>query len=96
MSIADVSLCIYNTIQGHSSQLEEVDFLPILQRNTMLRVRHSNEGNPFLLPVLLERCRRIGSNRKNFYTASGELIIVISQACQLRAAVGSHKSAQES
>jgi hypothetical protein len=37
---------------------------------------------------------RIGSHSQNFSTAAGELSVSITQARQLRAAVGSHKAAQ--
>ena len=61
----------------------------------MFRIRQTNERDLFISPVLLKGCRRVGSHCKDLRTASGEFIIIITQARQLRAAMRSHKAAQE-
>jgi len=61
----------------------------------MLRVRQTDERDFFTAPVLLKGGRRVGSNRDNFCAAAGKITVLIPQARQLRAAIGSHKAAQE-
>ena len=61
----------------------------------MFRVGQSDEWNSFLLPILFERRSRIGPDRQDFHATSVELVVLFSQARQLRAAVRSHKTAQE-
>jgi hypothetical protein len=61
----------------------------------MVRVGQAKKGDLFILPVLSEGSRRIGSYGQDFCPPASELLIIISQARQLRAAVGSHKTAQE-
>ena len=91
----DIPPGIDDAIQRHPSQLEQVDFLPICAGNGMLRVGQADEGNPLILPVLTENRCGIGSHSQDFCAAARELFVLIAQARQLRAAVGSHESAQE-
>ena len=61
----------------------------------MIGVWQPNERNMLIAPVLFKGRRRIGSNGKDLHSAIYKLIILISQARQLRAAIRSHKAAQE-
>lgn len=95
MSIADISFGIDHAAQRHASQLKKVDFLPVQQGDDMVSIWQSNERDSFIAPVLLEGRKRIGAHSKDLHTATGKLIVLIAQARQLRAAVRSHKTAQE-
>ena len=95
MGIADIPFGIDHTVQRHASQLEEVDFLPIDSGNRMVRVGQADEGDVFVLPVLLKEAYRVGSYRHNFRAAAGKFFVFVTQTRQLRAAVRSHKAAQE-
>ena len=48
-----------------------------------------------MLPILLENCKRIRTNCQNHCVTGREFFMLVTQARQLRAAVGSHKAAQE-
>ena len=61
----------------------------------MFGVRKSNKWNSLILPILFEDHCRIGSHGQDHYAATDKLFIFIAQARQLRAAVRSHKAAQE-
>lgn len=95
MGIADITIRVHDTIQRHASELEEVDLLPVKQGDPVFGVRQADERNPLFLPVLLKGFSRIGSHSQDLHTPARKLIILISQARQLRAAVRSHKAAQE-
>ena len=77
MSITDVAARIHNAVQRHTTLLEDVDFLPVFQCNLMLGIRQPNERDSLVVPVLLERFARIGSDREDFHAAAGELVIRI-------------------
>lgn len=96
MRIPDIPFCVDDTVQWHAAQLEQIHFLPVHSRNGMIGVRQADKGNPLIFPILFEGRRLIGSNSQDFYPAALELSITVSQARQLRAAVWSHKAAQES
>lgn len=95
MGITDIAPAIHNTIQGHSSQLKEIYLLPVHSGNRMFWIRQADKGNLFILPVLLECRTGIRANRQDQHIAVCEFFMLITQARQLRAAVGSHKAAQE-
>src|SRR5688572_2568302 len=95
MNETNMTFRIYDTVQRHASQLNEVDFLFIEPRNFMLRVGQANEGNIFIFPKTLKLLRFIRPNCQNDHTAFSELLVFITQARQLRATVRSHKSAQK-
>ena len=61
----------------------------------MIGVWQTYKRNPFIVPVLLERRQRIRTDSQNLHAAAHELIVSITQARQLRAAVWSLKAAQE-
>jgi len=54
MCEADIALGVDNTVQGHASQLEEIDFLPVRSRNRMVGIGQPAKWNRFILPVLPE------------------------------------------
>jgi len=61
----------------------------------MFGIRQTDKGDLFILPVLLECRTGIRANCHDQHITICESLILITQARQLRAAVGSHKSAQE-
>ena len=61
----------------------------------MFGVGQANEGNVFIFPEALKLFQGIWPDRQNDCPALSELLIFITQARQLRAAVGSHKAAQK-
>ena len=95
MCVADVSFAVDNTIQRHASQLEKLHSLPVFPGNQVIRVRQTDKGNAFILPVLLESWHRVWPNGQDLHAAVYKLFILISQARQLRAAIRSHKAPQE-
>ena len=95
MSITEIAFGIHNTIQWHASQPKEIDFLFIEPRNFMLGVGQTNERNIFILPKTLKLLGVIRPDCHNDCTAFGELLIFITQARQLRAAVRSHEASQK-
>lgn len=62
----------------------------------MIRVGQADERNMLTVPVLLKGIEGIWSHGKDFHAAAEKFTVLITQARQLRAAVGSHKAAQES
>ena len=95
MRKADIALCVHDATQGHASQLEEIHLLPIHPCDAVLCIGQSDEGNSFILPILLERGRWIGTDSQYLCSALCEFFILITQARQLRAAIRSHKAAQK-
>ena len=95
MGKADISIGVHDAIERHTAKLEQVHFLPVQQGNLMFGVGQADEGNRFIPPILLKGPRQIGANCQNLHPAALELIISIAQARQLRAAIRSHKAAQE-
>jgi hypothetical protein len=91
----DIPFCIDDTVQGHPPQLEEVHFLAIGSGHAMIGVRKADERKVFIFPILLENRYGVGAHSKDFRAAIRELSVAIPQARQLRAAIGSHKAAQE-
>ena len=96
MRKTDIAFGIDHAVQRHASQFEEVDFLSVESGNRMIRVGQADEGDVFVLPVLLENVYGVGADRQNLRAATGEFFILVTQARQLRAAVRSHEAAQES
>jgi hypothetical protein len=95
MRKTDVPFGIDDTIQGHAAEFEELDLLAIDPGNRMIWIGQSDERNSLLLPILFESRGNVGTNSNNHGAMARELFIFISQARQLRAAVRSHKAAQE-
>jgi len=61
----------------------------------VLGVRQAGEGQGVLLPMLPKGGSIIGSDDKNFRVTRGKRRILVPQAEEMGAAVGSHKSACE-
>ena len=95
MCKADVAFGVYDAVQGHTSQLEEIDFLPVRSRNRMVRIRKPDKRDPFIFPVLLKDRQSVLPDRQDFRPTAGELLILITPARQLRAAIRSHKTTQK-
>jgi len=95
MSISNKPVAVHNTAQGHTSQLEEIDLLPIQHSNRVAGIRQTNKGDVLITPILLKAHRCIGSHGQDLDAAALEFIIIITQARQLRAAVRSHETAQK-
>lgn len=86
---------IQDTIQRHASPLKEIDFLLKQPRNFMFGIGQANERNVFILPKTLKLREVIWPDCQNDCRAFSELLIFITQARQLRAAIGSHEAAQK-
>lgn len=95
MCKTDVPIFVDHAVQGHASHFEEVDLLTVHPCHAVIRVGQTDEGDVFILPILLERGRGIGSHRQDLRVTTHEALMVIPQARQLRAAVRSHEPAQE-
>lgn len=61
----------------------------------MIRIGKSNEWYPLGPPIQFKRDRAIRTDREHLGAAPRELVVLIPQARQLRAAVGSEKTPQE-
>ena len=90
-----MTFAIHDAVEGHASPLEQFHFLPVQPGHRMLGVRQTDERDSFVLPVACEYRRRIRSNCQYHRAPPGKFFMLIAQARQLRATVGSHKSAQE-
>ena len=95
MGKTDVAVRVDDAVQRHAAQFKKLHLLSVFLGNQVVRVRQTNKRNAFILPILLKGRQRIGANRQDFHTAACKLFILITQARQLRAAVGSHKTTQE-
>ena len=93
MGKTDISFGINDAIQWHAAQFKKLHLLPVLPGNQMVGIGQTNEGNPFILPVLLKGRQRVWPDRQDFHPAAFKFFILIPQARQLRAAVRSHKAA---
>ena len=93
MGKPDIASSIDNAIQGHPSQLEQVDFLSIQAGNGVVGIGQADKGDLLILPIELKHRGRIGSDGQDFCAAAGEFFIAIAQARQLRATIGSHEPA---
>ena len=96
MRKTDHAMSIDDRNERHTSQLENVDFLLVALRHRMAWIGQADKWKLFRAPIKPEGRRRVRANRQNLCPAAGEFVISISQARQLRAAVGSQKTAQES
>ena len=95
MGKTDISFGIDDAIQRHAAQFKKFHLLPVLLGNQVVRVRQTNKGNLFILPVLLKGGQSIWADCQDFRTAACKTFVFITQARQLRAAIGSHKAAQK-
>ena len=95
MCKADITFGIDHAVQRHAAQLKEIHFLPVHSRNRMFGVGQSNERNLFNLPISLKCRKYVRAHRQDHRVTALELLMLITQTRQLRAAVRSHKAAQE-
>lgn len=95
MRKTDISLFIDHTVQGHASQFEQIDFLPIPSCHGMIGIRQTDERNIFVRPILFKCRRRVGTDCKHLCLTPNKPLIIFTQARQLRAAIRSHEPAQE-
>lgn len=95
MGILNEALAIDNSDQRHPSQFEQVDLLAIQQRDSMLGIRQSHKWKMFGAPIEAESCWPIWTHGNDLCIPLHKLLIVVSQARQLRAAKRSEKSAQK-
>lgn len=95
MRVANHPIRIDDRHERHAPQLEEVYFLAVLQRNSVPGIRQSNKWESLRLPVGCKRRYPIRTHRQHLGAPLLELIILVSQARQLRAAIGSEEAPQE-
>ncbi len=95
MCVTNQSLAIDDGHKRHAPQFEQVDFLTVLQRNPVAGIGQSDEPKPLGPPVCFKGFRSIGTDRKDLGASPRELIVIVPQARQLRAAVGSEKAPEE-
>jgi len=77
MSKADIPAGIDDTIQRHSSQLEEIHFLSVRSGNRMVGVWQADEWDFFVFPILLKNPILIRSNSQDLSAAMGEPFIFL-------------------
>lgn len=95
MDVADAPVRVHDAVERHAPQFEDVDFLTVSLRDGMIGVGQSDEWDVFFRPIFFERLRVVGSDRQNLRAAGKEIVIAVSHARQLRAAMRSKKAAQE-
>ena len=95
MHVTDKATCIQNTDERHASQFEQVDFLPVPFRHFMTRIGQADKREILLRPIFAERGGAVRPDGKNLGTAALELGIILTQARQLRAAIGSQEATQK-
>jgi hypothetical protein len=92
---AHIAFGIDHAIQWHSSELKKIHFLLIHSGNRMPGIGQADKWDLFILPILLEYIRCIRAHCQDNRVAVCEFFVLITQARQLRTAIGSHKTAQE-
>jgi len=96
MSIPNHSIRVHNTDQRHTAKFEQLDLLFISVGYRVTWVGQADKRKPFFAPILAEGIGLIRADGENLRAAARELIVIIAQARQLRAAVRSKKAAQKS
>lgn len=95
MDITNASRNINDRVQGHPSEFEKIDLLPVKPGNAMRRVGQSDKWKFLPRPIIPEDLLPVGTHRHDLRAAQSEFFIIIPQARQLRAAERSGKAAQE-
>jgi len=95
MGVTDHALPVHHADQRHAPKLEEIDLLSIAPRHLVARIGQADERKPVLVPILTKGVLAVRSNGEDLGAAGGELFVIITQARQLRAAVGSHEAPQK-
>ena len=92
MHITYQALCIQNTDERHASQFEKVDFLPVTNCHLTTLIGQADKREFLLRPIFAERRGAVRTDGENLGAAALELRVVVTQARQLRAAIGSHEA----
>ena len=95
MDVADAAAFVDDAHQGHAPKFKEVDFLAILDRDTMFGIGQADAGNFFVHPILPEGGFGVRTDGDDLCAALLEFLIFIADARQRRAAIGSGEAAQE-
>lgn len=95
MRMPNGAFAIEDHNQRHPTKLEETDLLPVQQGDSVFRIRQSDKRKPFCPPIQTEGRRSIRTHGNNRRIPLHELLMVVPQARQLRAAVGSEEPPQE-
>ena len=95
MCITNHAIRIHHADQRHATQLEEINFLPIAARHSMIRIGQTDKRKFMLAPIFPERVFTVRADGENLRATLCELSILITQARQLRAAIRSHEAAQK-
>lgn len=86
---------IYDEEGRHASHFEQADFLVVGVGDGVFRVGKPNEGDGFGFPVALESVGTIGPDAQDFRVTRGKGRVVLAQAGEVCAAVGSHEAARK-
>ena len=95
MLVADVSGFIHNEQGRDASHLEEIPFLAVQIGHPVPGVGQANVGQVVFAPVAAVGIGAVGANGEDFRVTRGKGRVIIAQASEMGAAVGSHKSAQK-
>jgi hypothetical protein len=95
MRVANATLLIDDQESRHPPKFEQVDLLLVLISHGMAGVGQPDEGQAFALPVAPEDRQVIRLNCQDRRVTRGKGREVVSQAGEMRAAVGSKEAAQE-
>ena len=95
MHEADMAFAVDDGVHGHTSELEQVDFLLVNLRYSFAHIGQSDKRKLILTPIIDKGRGLVGADSQNFGSTRGEIFVAISQARQLRAAIRSHEAAQE-
>jgi hypothetical protein len=95
MHIPDEALGIDHCHKWHATQLEQVNLLPVQAGDLVPGIRDPDERNALGTPVPAKFAGALRTYGDHFCCPAGELGIVVSQARQLRAAIGSGKAAEK-
>lgn len=96
MHETEMALAIHNRVHRHAPQFEQVDFLLVQFGDMMFWVGQAHKWNPVLMPVLCKWLEFVRPDSQDLGSPRSELGVAISQARQLRAAIRSLETAQES
>jgi len=95
VGVADAPDFVYHQQSRHATHLQQVDFLLVLIRNDVARVRKAREGQMLVCPVAADGSRIVGCHRQDDRVTRGEGREIIPQAREMCAAIGSQKAAQK-
>jgi len=94
--VTDSARAVQHAHKGQSAPLEDSDLLLVQPGHAVARIRQANKRKSILRPVPAEGLQIIGPNCDNLCTERGELLVVVADARQLRAADWSEETPQES